>query len=728
MALWTPANIATALWMDASDSATITLNGSTISQWADKSGNGKHASQATASAQPALITSGLGGLNVAEFDGIDDYLSLAAGIVITTNMTVATVFGRATAGIYSQPMGGSVANSPPYPVQWWTDNVAYAALGSGHTTHGSASNSIGSFITVTTRTASTQIVRRNGVKLGTDQTAPSVGSNPLSYIGRRSPQYHKGMIAEIVVCASTDDVERLEGYLAWKWGMQASLPVGHPYVAAAPEAVLATAVTAGLVGTYDDAVSLEAGLIGQYSLVLEQGMVGRYGNAQLVLAGLIGRYADAAQVQSCLCGRYGDMVPVLAVLEGRYHLMHAVVAGLVGQYAICGTEVLAGLAGRYDLKERNEILAALEGYYSLLPSATIQQIACPVRIGGVAVRWSSVSWTISEDSYLIEATITLRVVAEYNSIAKMDTVEIDWAGTTYHLFVATKLRSRSISGDAGAADYGAEYTIIARSLTAGLDAPYAMPITRSWPATTLASTIAADLIAPLSDILTLDFRLEDWLQPGGTFFVTDESPLEGLRKLAAIVGGILQTSPGNALILRPADPTPPASWATTAPAWTIEDSGLFSDAESEAESNRYNVITVTNQGESNSSTRFEVEDISEYRKRVRGYRVPWQDFALGTSGGSWVTIEDGGVVEEQAVDELVEFIDGASSALKPIYSQVAAVWLQASLGTITAAEDGSLTAAVVGNSLAKITYTTRCHVWIGSSDRSEEVQFYEVEA
>ena len=114
-------------------------------------------------------------------------------------------------------------------------------------------------------------------------------------------------------------------------------------------------------------------------------------------------------------------------------------------------------------------------------------------------------------------------------VAKLDTVEIDWSGTTYHLFVATKLRSRSISGDVGSTEYGAEYTIIARSLTAGLDAPYALPITRSWPTTTLASAIAADLISPLADIITLDFCLEDWLQPGGTFFVTDESPLEGLE-------------------------------------------------------------------------------------------------------------------------------------------------------------------------------------------------------
>lgn len=112
MTLWTPQYIDTELWLDASDSSTIALNGSTISQWSDKSGNGNHASQATKGAQPAITSAGLGGLDVANFDGVDDYLALAAGVAITTNMTVAIVFGRATAGIYSQPMGGSVASAP----------------------------------------------------------------------------------------------------------------------------------------------------------------------------------------------------------------------------------------------------------------------------------------------------------------------------------------------------------------------------------------------------------------------------------------------------------------------------------------------------------------------------------------------------------------------------------------------------------------------------------------
>ena len=57
--LWRPNELGSslAMWLDAEDTASITLNGVNVSQWADKSGNGRNASQATASAQPAFATS-----------------------------------------------------------------------------------------------------------------------------------------------------------------------------------------------------------------------------------------------------------------------------------------------------------------------------------------------------------------------------------------------------------------------------------------------------------------------------------------------------------------------------------------------------------------------------------------------------------------------------------------------------------------------------------------------
>lgn len=67
-------------WYDAADAASVTLNGANISQINDKSGNGRHLTQATALNQPAYLASGINGRRVIAPDGTDDRLLLAADI------------------------------------------------------------------------------------------------------------------------------------------------------------------------------------------------------------------------------------------------------------------------------------------------------------------------------------------------------------------------------------------------------------------------------------------------------------------------------------------------------------------------------------------------------------------------------------------------------------------------------------------------------------------------
>ena len=473
-----------------------------------------------------------------------------------------------------------------------------------------------------------------------------------------------------------------------------------------------------------------AALVQPYSLIIEAVLRQLYGDAATPMNALVARYGDTAQLQRALVQEYGDAVPVLRALDQRYHFMHLAVAGLDQPYAICNLPVATGLEQPYDLRQRQLIQAALVEQYSLFRDTDLTSLLFAVRVGGVDItaHCAAVTWTLSDDAYLIEGSITVPSQSVARSLARGDAVEIDWMGTTYHLYLAGKRRaSREIGGEGGALDYAVDYVLTLRSLTAGLDAPLALPVTMDWPVATLASTIAASLIGSLADLVTLDWQCEDWLQPGGTFFVTAETPLEGLRKLAAIIGAELATGPDNRLIVTMPDPVPPSAWAITAPILTISDNGrIFSDVEEEDERSLYNLVVVGNQAESDEATTFQIEEVSARVKRVKGFRVPWQDFGLATSGGSWVTIEDEGVVEERII-ETVEFVEGSGRAANPVYSQVAVRWLQTQLGVVTAAEDGSLVAEVASQSLAEITYTTRYHAWLGRDDRDEEVQFYEVQ-
>lgn len=64
------------LWLTADQG--VTLNGATVSNWADQSGGGNNASQGTAATQPTLVYDRLNGNPALSFDG-DDYMSGAAG-------------------------------------------------------------------------------------------------------------------------------------------------------------------------------------------------------------------------------------------------------------------------------------------------------------------------------------------------------------------------------------------------------------------------------------------------------------------------------------------------------------------------------------------------------------------------------------------------------------------------------------------------------------------------
>lgn len=62
--------------------------------------------------------------------------------------------------------------------------------------------------------------------------------NNATGTGVQSGLFHNGNVAEIIGYKGTDidnlTRETVEGYLAWKWGIQSTLPTGHTYKSSAP--------------------------------------------------------------------------------------------------------------------------------------------------------------------------------------------------------------------------------------------------------------------------------------------------------------------------------------------------------------------------------------------------------------------------------------------------------------------------------------------------------------
>lgn len=241
--LWRPSNIGSslALWLDAEDSASITLNGSAVSQWNDKSGNGRNATQATAASQPAYSASGLNNKPAVSFDGINDVLlhdAISLKTIYAVAKTTATTTFKSIAGAQATVgtgpegayylQGGNPARTSRFLIK--TQNGVYSS--DGDIFDSGVPFSLGGVID----SGNNITVYLNG-KAGPPSAASGTMGIGQSYVGAAFfsgaiTDFWLGEIAEVIVSnnsLTTSERQRIEGYLAWKWKLQANLPSTHPF-------------------------------------------------------------------------------------------------------------------------------------------------------------------------------------------------------------------------------------------------------------------------------------------------------------------------------------------------------------------------------------------------------------------------------------------------------------------------------------------------------------------
>jgi len=86
-----------ALWLDAGDSSSVTLNSGNVSEWRDKSGNGKHYAQSTAASQPAYVASGQNARSVIRTDGTKHLRRESGGSPLVESLNY---FGETTQSVF----------------------------------------------------------------------------------------------------------------------------------------------------------------------------------------------------------------------------------------------------------------------------------------------------------------------------------------------------------------------------------------------------------------------------------------------------------------------------------------------------------------------------------------------------------------------------------------------------------------------------------------------------
>lgn len=227
---WTPADTSTQLWLDAADASTLTQNGGAVLRWVDKSGNGHHATQTDTARQPTFTASD------------------------------AMLGGRPAVGVNLQAKWldiPEVSAKRIYAVMYYGDGTTDPAL--EHSAILSSTGRYGAYRVTLTNLKSTWNPSDNFNDAGTYRdgaSAPSMTALPMpatlwrfdssaqrsqtwKLLTGNNPNWTrwKGAVAEVIFTDGTETLEtqqRIEGYLAHKWGVAGNLPESHPHKAASP--------------------------------------------------------------------------------------------------------------------------------------------------------------------------------------------------------------------------------------------------------------------------------------------------------------------------------------------------------------------------------------------------------------------------------------------------------------------------------------------------------------
>jgi len=257
--LWTPAKLTPEIWLDASDSTTITTASGGVNTWADKTANGNNFTQGsgTLNVHPTVTTAGLNGLNVINFSGTSFLLGTATHTrSLCQNVASFSTYIVSHVNVVSSGVGRlilwslSAGTSPRASITLFSSQylLQQDRLDSGTQANNGLSHVAGARITGAEHSFSTAQstiwVDGTGNTSATGQgSGNSVNtiSTEVELGGTASvgSQNIVGDVAEMVCISgllSTTNRQILEGYFAYKWGLTANLPSGHPYKTVPPYA------------------------------------------------------------------------------------------------------------------------------------------------------------------------------------------------------------------------------------------------------------------------------------------------------------------------------------------------------------------------------------------------------------------------------------------------------------------------------------------------------------
>ena len=219
-----------ALWLDGSDTSSLVLSGSNITTWKDKSGSSNHFT--TTSGTPTSILDN--GRNVVNFTS-GAIMTSTNQITSTTSSAffIVSLLNSITVADVGMILGFTNIAGGDFSIRYYGNKILGGTSGSGNNgdlangayyVNGTFNPSFGSSTYLNTYSI-----------IGT--VAPSAVTSFLTLSSAFMSRYFIGNIAEFLFYpggVTTFQRQQVESYLAYKWGIQSTLPADHAYKTAPP--------------------------------------------------------------------------------------------------------------------------------------------------------------------------------------------------------------------------------------------------------------------------------------------------------------------------------------------------------------------------------------------------------------------------------------------------------------------------------------------------------------
>ena len=228
-------------WLDAKDGGSLTIDqNNRVFRWNDKSGTNRNTQQSSIINRPTFVQGAQAGI---EFDGQGNFLDIPNAFpMVSGNFTVFVVERRKSSKSENYFLGGTTINSQNNNLvlgyaltnlsrfAFWANDVDASVPSYQNTLEPTR-------IWMFEKSSSGRQIFVNGTRANGDTNLATLRSWDGAAIGRYFTRFYQGTIHEVLIfniSLSSDRRQKMEGYLAHKWGLAGSLSSSHPFKSNAP--------------------------------------------------------------------------------------------------------------------------------------------------------------------------------------------------------------------------------------------------------------------------------------------------------------------------------------------------------------------------------------------------------------------------------------------------------------------------------------------------------------